>query len=221
MRVSVEWLKDYVEVTESPANLADRLTFSGIEVAGIESMGADLSGLVVAEVRAVAPHPNADRLVVCRVFDGTSERQVVCGAPNVRSGGRYPFAPPGAEGGDAHPSSGPGVSGAPVALKGRVLGVVSVKDIMAALGFARSAPPVALVAAALDGRLGLDGDVAALTVERVMTSPALTAEPAMAAFEAARLMSEAGVRRLPVLEAGRLSGVVTRTDLLRAFGNLL
>jgi phenylalanyl-tRNA synthetase beta chain len=96
MRVSIEWLKEYVDVTDSPENVADRLTFSGMEVEGIERFGPDLTGLVSAEVRAVARHPNADRLTLCRVFDGTRELQVVCGAPNVMEGGRYPLAPVGA-----------------------------------------------------------------------------------------------------------------------------
>ena len=96
MRVSIEWLKDYVDVEDSPANLADRLTFSGMEVEGIEHFGTDLTGWVASEVRAVDPHPKADRLTLCRVFDGTRELQVVCGAPNVKAGGRYPLAPIGA-----------------------------------------------------------------------------------------------------------------------------
>lgn len=97
MRVSIEWLKDYVEVTDSPANLADRLTFSGMEVEAVEPFGPDLAGLVAAEVRAVDRHPNADRLTVCRVFDGARESSVVCGAPNVRAGGLYALAPVGAK----------------------------------------------------------------------------------------------------------------------------
>lgn len=97
MRVSIEWLKEYVEVTDSPANIADRLTFSGMEVEGIEPFGPDLDGFVVAEVRAVARHPNADRLTVCTVFDGSRELNVVCGAPNVRAGGRYALAAVGAK----------------------------------------------------------------------------------------------------------------------------
>ncbi|MDZ4200247.1 MAG: phenylalanine--tRNA ligase subunit beta, partial [Kiritimatiellia bacterium] len=95
MRVSMEWLKDYVDIEDSPNQVADRLTFSGVEVEGIEPFGADLTGLVVAEVREVSRHPNADRLTVCRVWDGLGEKQVVCGAPNVRMGGHYPFAPVG------------------------------------------------------------------------------------------------------------------------------
>lgn len=96
MRVPLSWLKDYVDLDESPRQIADRLTFSGTEVEGIETVGPACEGFIVAEVRAVEKHPNADKLTVCRVFDGQQELQVVCGAPNVQAGGRYPFAPVGA-----------------------------------------------------------------------------------------------------------------------------
>jgi len=96
MRVPLGWLKDYIELPETAADIAERLTFAGIEVEAIETIGGDFPGIVVGEVRAVAPHPNADRLVVCTVFDGANECAVVCGAPNVRAGGKYPFAPVGA-----------------------------------------------------------------------------------------------------------------------------
>lgn len=96
MRVPLAWLREYVELPESPAEIAQRLTFAGIEVEGIETVGGDFPGIIVGEVRTVSPHPNADRLTVCTVFDGERELPVVCGAPNVRAGGKYPFAPAGA-----------------------------------------------------------------------------------------------------------------------------
>ncbi len=96
MRVPIEWLREYVAFEDTVQGLADKLTFSGIEVEGIEQVGHAYDGVVVAEVRAVERHPNADRLTVCRVFDGTRELQVVCGAPNVRPGLRCPFAGVGA-----------------------------------------------------------------------------------------------------------------------------
>jgi phenylalanyl-tRNA synthetase beta chain len=96
MRVPLEWLREYVAFEDTPQGLAGRLTFGGIEVEAIEPVGSDFAGLIVGEVRAVERHPNADRLTVCRVFDGAAEIQVVCGAPNVKAGGRYPFAPEGA-----------------------------------------------------------------------------------------------------------------------------
>ncbi len=92
MKIPLSWLREYVEIDEPPREIADRLTFSGTEVEGIETVGSTYDGFVVAEVRAVEKHPNADKLSVCRVFDGEQELQVVCGAPNVQTGGRYPFA---------------------------------------------------------------------------------------------------------------------------------
>jgi phenylalanyl-tRNA synthetase beta chain len=97
MKIPLSWLREYVDLdNESPREIAERLTFSGTEVEAIETIGSAYEGLVVAEVRAVEKHPNADKLTICRVFDGTREWQVVCGAPNVAQGGRYPFAPLGA-----------------------------------------------------------------------------------------------------------------------------
>lgn len=95
MRVPLEWLREYVAFDDSPQGLAERLTFGGIEVEAIEPVGSDYAGLVVGEVRAAERHPNADRLTVCTVFDGQADLQVVCGAPNVKPGGKYPLAPVG------------------------------------------------------------------------------------------------------------------------------
>lgn len=67
MRIPL-WLSDYIELTETPRQIADRLTFSGTEVESIETIGSDFTGFLVAEVRAVERHPNADKLSVCRAL---------------------------------------------------------------------------------------------------------------------------------------------------------
>ena len=95
MRVPISWLKEYVSFEDSPRGLADRLTFSGTEVEGIETIGATYDGIVVGEVLQVDRHPNADKLTLCAVNFGAGRLTVVCGAPNVRAGGKYPFAPSG------------------------------------------------------------------------------------------------------------------------------
>jgi phenylalanyl-tRNA synthetase beta chain len=95
MKVPLSWLREYVEINEPVRQVADRLTFAGIEVEAIHTIGSACDGIVVGEVRDVQKHPNADKLTVCRVFDGRQELQVVCGAPNVKAGGKYPFAPAG------------------------------------------------------------------------------------------------------------------------------
>jgi phenylalanyl-tRNA synthetase beta chain len=96
MYVPLSWLQDYVDLPEDVNTLRDLLTFSGLEVEGVETHGADFSALVVAEILAVHPHPNADRLTICDVALGGEIRSVVCGAPNVRAGLKTIYAPVGA-----------------------------------------------------------------------------------------------------------------------------
>lgn len=93
MKAPVSWLREYVDFDDSIDELVDKLTFSGIEVEGVETVGGDFTGIVVGEVISVDPHPNADRLQLCTVQSGNAESRVVCGAPNVTPGGKYPFAP--------------------------------------------------------------------------------------------------------------------------------
>jgi len=98
MKVPVSWLSEYVDLTGlSIKDLSDKLTFSGIEVEGVETVGfTNRENYVVGEVRACEPHPNADRLRLCRVFDGVEELQIVCGAPNVAAGQKVCLAKIGA-----------------------------------------------------------------------------------------------------------------------------
>lgn len=116
-----------------------------------------------------------------------------------------------------------GISGAPVVSRGQLLGVVSVKDFLGALGLPKNAPPVALVAQVLGrqmqtGNACAPADLERLLVRDIMTAPALAVDAGMAASDAAQLMSSNAIRRLPVTEAGELAGMITHTDLLRAFG---
>ena len=97
MNVTLNWLKNYIDFDLSPSELADRLTMLGIEVESIKQLGAELEGIVVGSVTAIRPHPNADKLVLCRVDVGEPEElQIVCGAPNVREGMLTPVATIGA-----------------------------------------------------------------------------------------------------------------------------
>ena len=95
MRVPISWLKDYVEFADSPQGLAAKLTFSGLEVEGIETIGCAAPGVVVGEILAIERHPNADKLTLCTVNHGAGQLVVVCGAPNVKVGLKAPFAPSG------------------------------------------------------------------------------------------------------------------------------
>ncbi len=97
MNVSLRWLEAFLRRELEPREVAERLTMLGAPVDAVEPLHADLGELVVGRVEEVRPHPNADRLRVCLVDDGTPERlSVVCGAPNVTAGKRYPFARVGA-----------------------------------------------------------------------------------------------------------------------------
>ena len=99
MKVSLHWLRDHVDFDDySNSQLDDLLTFAGIEVEGVESRGVDIDHLVVAEVLSSEKHPDADRLSVCQVDDGSgpdSPRQIVCGAKNYQVGDKVPLALPG------------------------------------------------------------------------------------------------------------------------------
>jgi phenylalanyl-tRNA synthetase beta chain len=97
MKFSVNWLREFVELPSSVEELADLLTFAGIEIEGIEKRGANFDKVVVAQIKASAQHPNADRLSVCQVDDGSGQtHQIVCGAKNYKVGGKVPLALPGA-----------------------------------------------------------------------------------------------------------------------------
>ncbi len=97
MRVPLSWLSDYVDLAGLDAGeLAERLTLAGLEVEGIHEIGP-LSGVVVGRVLEVAPHPNADRLAICRLDAGDRVYTVVSGAPNLEAGRLVPFAPPGTQ----------------------------------------------------------------------------------------------------------------------------
>jgi phenylalanyl-tRNA synthetase beta chain len=96
MKVPVSWLKEYVDFEDTIEGLADKLTFAGLEVEAIEQIGSDFPGVVVGEIITIEPHPGADKLRLCTVEYGAEETmRVVCGAPNVEVGGKYPFAPVG------------------------------------------------------------------------------------------------------------------------------
>jgi phenylalanyl-tRNA synthetase beta chain len=96
MRVTLNWLKQYVEFGWSAEELAERLTMLGLEVEGVHKLGGEFEGVVVAQVLSRDKHPNADKLSLCRVHDGRGERQIVCGADNFKAGDKVPLILPGA-----------------------------------------------------------------------------------------------------------------------------
>src|SRR5438445_13577607 len=95
MKVTFNWLKQYVDFDWSSEELSERLTMLGIEVEGVEKIGGEFEGIVVAQVVTSDKHPNADKLLLCRVNDGKGERQIVCGAHNFKAGDKVPLILPG------------------------------------------------------------------------------------------------------------------------------
>ena len=90
-------MREWVDPGISSEELAEQLTMLGLEVDDYSSAGGDFSDVVVGKIESVEPHPDADRLRVCQVDDGTgSTHNVVCGAPNARAGICVPFARVGA-----------------------------------------------------------------------------------------------------------------------------
>lgn len=96
MKITLNWLKQYVEFDWTPEQLTERLTMLGLEVEGVVPIGGAFEGVVVAQVLTRDRHPNADKLSVCRVQDGQGERQIVCGAQNFQPGDKVPLILPGA-----------------------------------------------------------------------------------------------------------------------------
>ncbi|MBW2108393.1 MAG: phenylalanine--tRNA ligase subunit beta [Deltaproteobacteria bacterium] len=95
MKVSLSWLKEYVDVNIDPPRLAEALTMAGLEVDALGDRYAYLDGVVVGHIVKIAPHPKADRLSLCQVDIGSAAKAVVCGAPNIREGHLVPVALPG------------------------------------------------------------------------------------------------------------------------------
>ena len=86
MKFTLAWLKDHLETDASLQDITDKLTGIGLELEGVHDRAAELAPFTVAHVIEARQHPNADRLRVCIVDTGQEQVQVVCGAPNARTG---------------------------------------------------------------------------------------------------------------------------------------
>lgn len=97
MKVSLNWLREIVDFREDADRLSQLLTMAGVEVEGVFQQGADFPNVVAAQIVSFEQHPNADRLSVCRVDDGSGNPlQIVCGAKNFKAGDKVLLAQPGA-----------------------------------------------------------------------------------------------------------------------------
>ena len=92
MKISYNWLQDYVDLKTKPQDLANQLSLSGLEVEEIIEKTLDYPGVVVGRVLSVEDHPNADKLKICKVDTGKKQSSIICGAPNVAKGQTVPVA---------------------------------------------------------------------------------------------------------------------------------
>jgi phenylalanyl-tRNA synthetase beta chain len=94
MKVTLNWLKQYVDFNWSPEELTGRLTMLGLEVEGVQKISGAFDGIVVAQILTRDPVPGSDKLSVCRVNDGKGERTIICGAQNHKPGDKVPLILP-------------------------------------------------------------------------------------------------------------------------------
>jgi phenylalanyl-tRNA synthetase beta chain len=97
MKVSLSWLRDYVTVDRDVADVAEALTMAGLEVEALVDRYAYLDGVVVGRIVEIAPHPDADKLSLCKVDIGTETKAIVCAAANISEDDLVPVALPGVE----------------------------------------------------------------------------------------------------------------------------
>jgi phenylalanyl-tRNA synthetase beta chain len=95
MKFTLSWLREHLETTATAAEIAEALTDLGLEVEDLHDPAAKLAAFTVGEVLEAGPHPDADRLRLCRVATAAGEKQIVCGAPNARTGIKVVVAQPG------------------------------------------------------------------------------------------------------------------------------
>ena len=94
MKVTLNWLKQYVDFNWSPEELTERLTMLGLEVEGVQKISGAFDGIVVAQILTRDPVPGSDKLSVCKVNDGKGERTIICGAQNHQPGDKVPLILP-------------------------------------------------------------------------------------------------------------------------------
>ncbi len=94
MKVSFNWLKQYVDFDWSPEELTERLTMLGLEAEGVHKIGGEFEGVVIAQILTKDKVPGSDKLTVCKVNDGKGERTIICGAQNHNVGDKVPLILP-------------------------------------------------------------------------------------------------------------------------------
>ncbi len=94
MKVTLNWLKQYVDFNWTAEQMVERLTMLGLEVEGVHKTGGEFEGVVVAQILTKDSVPGSDKLSVCKVNDGTKERTIICGAQNHKPGDKVPLILP-------------------------------------------------------------------------------------------------------------------------------
>ncbi|MBT4784087.1 MAG: phenylalanine--tRNA ligase subunit beta, partial [Candidatus Marinimicrobia bacterium] len=94
MRISINWLKEFIDISLSNEEISNKLTMLGLEAEEVYDTSS-LGDIIIGEIKNVIKHPNADKLNLCKVYDGQKILPVVCGAPNVEVGQKIAFAPVG------------------------------------------------------------------------------------------------------------------------------
>src|SRR5580765_5738854 len=94
MKVTLNWLKQYVDFDWSPEQLSERLTMLGLEVEGVHKVAGQFEGVVIAQILSKDKVPGSDKLSVCKVNDGRGERTIICGAQNHNVGDKVPLILP-------------------------------------------------------------------------------------------------------------------------------
>jgi len=97
MKVIYSWLKEFIDTSLPAARVQDALTMAGVEVSSCRFLGEGMENVVVAKILAQLQHPNADKLSLCRVTDGSAEYGIVCGAKNMKPGDVVALARAGAK----------------------------------------------------------------------------------------------------------------------------
>ena len=197
MKFTLGWLKDYLETDADIGEIAERLTALGLEVEAVQNPATDFAPFTVGLVREARPHPDADRLQVCIVETGAGLVEVVCGAPNARTGLKGVFAPSGT----LIPGSGTvlkkskirGVESSGMLLSERELGISNEHDSIIEL------PADARVGAAYADVVGLDDPA----IEIAITP---NRQDCLGVYGIARDLAAAGVGALRALEIPPVAG---------------
>ena len=151
MRISVNWLNEWLGRPAQARELASRLTMAGLEVEAVEPAAPPLAGIVVGEIVEREKHPNADSLSVCKVNAGGEALQIVCGAPNARAGLKAPLATLGTKmpgGMEIKPAKLRGIESSGMLCSARELGLA--EDASGLMELPADLPPGQSITAALE-----------------------------------------------------------------------